>query len=195
MTGLDDTDLKIVRLLAEDARRPYSEIADRVGLAPPTVSERIDRLRETGVVRGFTAEVDRSLLDDGVPLLVEVECAVGRSESVRQAIAERTDAEHVLSTADGRVLATIRADGIGDPLDGVVEPEAVERRSVTPLVAVDHRTGLDPGGFALSCAECDNTVTNEGEHLRIDGTRYHFCCSSCRSNFEERYDRLSEESA
>ena len=190
MTGLDDTDLEILRLLAEDARRPYSEIADRVGLAPPTVSERIDRLQESGVLGGFTVEVDRSLLDDGMLLLVEVDCVLGRTDRVRQAITDRLDAEHVLTTADGRVLVTVRVDGIDDPLNGVVDPDDLRDWSVTPLTATDRQSGLEPTGFALTCAECGNTVTSEGEQARLNGERYHFCCPSCRSNFEERYERL-----
>jgi len=46
--------------------------------------------------------------------------------------------------------------------------------------------------FALTCAECSNTVDSEGETARIDGEVYHFCCPSCLSQFRERYQRLEE---
>jgi len=45
MRDLDDTDLEILSLLAEDARRPFSEIGERVGLSGPAVSDRVTRLR------------------------------------------------------------------------------------------------------------------------------------------------------
>lgn len=58
--NLDEIDLEIVRLLADDARRPFNDIADRVGLSPPAVSDRVDRLREQGVIQRFTIDIDRS---------------------------------------------------------------------------------------------------------------------------------------
>jgi DNA-binding Lrp family transcriptional regulator len=58
MRDLDETDLEILSLLAEDARRPFSEIGERVGLSGPAVSDRVTRLEETGVIQGFTVDVD-----------------------------------------------------------------------------------------------------------------------------------------
>ena len=46
MRGLDETDEEILDILLDDGRKPYSEIAEAVGLSAPAVSDRIDRLRE-----------------------------------------------------------------------------------------------------------------------------------------------------
>jgi DNA-binding Lrp family transcriptional regulator len=46
MRDLDETDLEILQLLLSDARRPYSDIAETVGLSAPAVSDRVSRLRE-----------------------------------------------------------------------------------------------------------------------------------------------------
>jgi len=46
MRGFDDTDRELLALLQEDARCPYSELADAVGLLAPAVSDRIERLQE-----------------------------------------------------------------------------------------------------------------------------------------------------
>ena len=40
MRDIDDTDRELLRLLLEDARRPYSELAEAVDLSPPAVSDR-----------------------------------------------------------------------------------------------------------------------------------------------------------
>ena len=52
MRDLDETDLEILQLLLSNARRPYSDIADVVGLSPPAVSDRVSRLQETGRING-----------------------------------------------------------------------------------------------------------------------------------------------
>lgn len=195
MTELDDTDLEILRLLAADARRPYSEIAERVDRSPPTISDRIDRLEEVGVIDGFTVEIDRSQLAEGTPLLVEIDCELGCADDVRAGLAESGAVEQLLTTADGRVLATLRLTGGDDVeslLDATIDADDVRSHNVTPLARSDRQTVVDPDGFAVDCAECGNTVTAEGERERIGGELRHFCCSSCRDNFAAQYERLSD---
>lgn len=64
--GLDGTDVKILRALAADARLPVAELARAIGLSPPSVAERIKRLEESGVIQGYTLEIDAASL--GLPL-------------------------------------------------------------------------------------------------------------------------------
>lgn len=60
---LTDTDRAIIGLLRLDSRRTVSEIAARIGVSRTTVKDRIDLLRERGVIRGFTIDV----AETGVP--------------------------------------------------------------------------------------------------------------------------------
>ena len=83
MRGLDDTDREILRILTENGRRSYSDIADAVGLSPPAVSDRVDRLQELGVIRRFTVDIDRDLLREGTAALVTVRASPGAGERVR----------------------------------------------------------------------------------------------------------------
>jgi DNA-binding Lrp family transcriptional regulator len=69
---LDRTDRRLVELLSEDARRSNKEIAAAAGIAPSTCSERIHRLREEGVFRGFHADVDPVVMGIGLQALVVV---------------------------------------------------------------------------------------------------------------------------
>lgn len=189
MHQLDDTDLEILEHLAEDARRPYSEIATAVDLSGPAVSDRVQRLRDAGVIRGFTIDLDRSQLRAGAPVFVRAD--PDDVEAVRQRVAGADGVEHVFETSDGKVWFYARAEtGRVRPwLEGLFEGHDVEY-DVTLLDAVDWTPTVDGAEFALTCVECGNTVDAEGESARIDGDVYHFCCPSCRSSFEERYERL-----
>jgi DNA-binding Lrp family transcriptional regulator len=71
---MDPIDQRIVSLLVANARSSYSEIGDVVGLSAPAVKRRVDRLRATGVLQGFTAVVDPSALGWGTEAFVEVHC-------------------------------------------------------------------------------------------------------------------------
>lgn len=63
---VDGIDLRLIRALAENARISTAELARKVGLSPPSVSERVKRLEETGVIQGYTARINPAAL--GLPL-------------------------------------------------------------------------------------------------------------------------------
>jgi Lrp/AsnC family leucine-responsive transcriptional regulator len=64
--ALDAVDAGLLAALAEDGRVPVAELARRVGLAAPSVAERIRRLEEAGVIVGYTVTIDPRAL--GLPL-------------------------------------------------------------------------------------------------------------------------------
>ena len=192
MRTLDETDREIIRLLLADARRPYSDIAERVDLSAPAVSDRVDRLREVGVIEGFTLRIDGDALSDGLRVLVTLGVAPGEAERVHAAVADHERVEHAFLTADGEVtvVARVEAGTARALVDDAVGLESVTELSVRPLDAHEWSPTVGDADLAVDCVECGNTVTAEGESARIDGTLYHFCCGSCRENFEERYDRI-----
>ena len=191
MRDLDETDMEIMALLAEDARRPFSDLGDEVGLSGPAVSERVKRLQASGVIEGFTINVDRSQLRAGVPVLVRVDVGDGDLESLRERIADDDAVEHVFVTADGDVVFYARAESqrVRQWLTNLLEADA-DDYAVTLVDEVAWTPTIDGTEFALTCAECGNTVDSEGESTRIDGDVYHFCCPSCASRFSERFERL-----
>ncbi|MFB6118701.1 AsnC family transcriptional regulator [Halosegnis sp.] len=190
MNQPDETDLRILSLLTEDARRPFSDIAEEVGLSGPAVSDRVSRLREAGVIEGFTVEVDAAALRAGAPVFVRVD-PNGGTERLRGRLADEAAVEHVFTTADGDVWFTGRTDArdVRAWVESLVEGADY---SVTLLDSVEWHPTFDATGFAVSCDECGNTVDEEGESTRIDGDVYHFCCGSCRGRFEERYRSLAD---
>ena len=202
MRDLDETDLEILSLLAADARRPFSEIGDRVGLSGPAVSDRVTRLEETGVIKGFTVDVDRTKLRAGVPVLIDAELPVGGGspdgtaplDEARERAREADAVEHVFVTAEGDLRVYARVDGrtAREWVAGLFDGVAVDDYAVTLVDEFEWTPSIEGVEFALTCAECSNTVDSEGETARIDGEVYHFCCPSCLSRFRERYQRLEE---
>jgi DNA-binding Lrp family transcriptional regulator len=72
MDRLDETDERILAELANDARATYAEIGERVNLSAPAVKRRVDRLLDSGVIRGFTTIVDRSAVGWNTEAYVQV---------------------------------------------------------------------------------------------------------------------------
>jgi Lrp/AsnC family transcriptional regulator, leucine-responsive regulatory protein len=73
----DAIDDELIRLLVEDARRSASELGRLVGLSPPAAKRRLDRLESSGVVRGYSAILDHSLLGSGLEAFTELRFAPG----------------------------------------------------------------------------------------------------------------------
>ena len=68
----DRTDAEIIALLQNDGRISNKALAAAVGIAPSTCSERVQRLHDAGVFRGFHADVDPAALGIGLQALVIV---------------------------------------------------------------------------------------------------------------------------
>lgn len=63
---LDRVDARLLEMLAEDARTSLADLARAVGLSSPSVSERLKRLEEAGVIEGYTVRISPPAL--GLPL-------------------------------------------------------------------------------------------------------------------------------
>lgn len=71
---LDDLDERIIRMLMGDGRASYADIGARVGLSAPAVKRRVDRLRASGAITGFTVQVDPAALGWTTEAYVELYC-------------------------------------------------------------------------------------------------------------------------
>ena len=110
---IDRLDQDIIALLVEDARRSYAELGERVGLSASAVKRRIDRLRATGAITGFTARLDPEALGWSVEGYVELYCAHSTApDTIRTAVdrfPEVIDASTVSGDADA-LLRIVAAD-------------------------------------------------------------------------------------
>jgi Lrp/AsnC family transcriptional regulator, leucine-responsive regulatory protein len=64
--GVEDLDRQIVRLLAADGRRSYTDLARDTGLSVSALHQRVRRLEKRGVIRGYRADIDCD--EVGLPL-------------------------------------------------------------------------------------------------------------------------------
>jgi DNA-binding Lrp family transcriptional regulator len=91
---IDAVDQRIIASLVADARASYAEVGARVSLSAPAVKRRVDRLRATGVIRGFTAVVDPRAIGWNTEAFVELYCT-GRTTPAQLAVAARRHPEVV----------------------------------------------------------------------------------------------------
>lgn len=79
---VDAVDRAILGVLSEDARTTNARVAERVGVAPSTALARMRALRDTGVIRGFHADVELSALGWPLQVLIAIRLAVHAREQI-----------------------------------------------------------------------------------------------------------------
>jgi Lrp/AsnC family leucine-responsive transcriptional regulator len=108
--GLDDVDLRLLAVLQRDGRAGYAELGRAVGLSASATAERVRRLEESGVITGYTCEVDPEKL--GLPIAALVRLRYPNANyrpfhSLVETTPEIVEAHHV--TGDDCFVLTVRA--------------------------------------------------------------------------------------
>src|SRR3546814_12214713 len=68
----DSRNIALLQALQEDPRQPVTKLAARVGMSAPAVKERLSRLEETGVIRGYRIDLDTKALGWPITAYVRV---------------------------------------------------------------------------------------------------------------------------
>lgn len=136
MADIDSIDERLLRLLTEDGRRTFSDMAADVGLSVGAVKRRVDRLRADGVITGFTVQIDQSKLGWGVEAFTEVR------------FGGRTRVADIIDTASN--LAEVQAvyTIAGDP-DALVHLRVRDMNHLQDVIDGLRRTGQVTGTKTL----------------------------------------------
>ena len=148
--SFDDLDRRIVAALVDDARATYAEVGASVGLSAPAVKRRVDRLRASGAITGFSAQVDPTALGWTTEAYVELFCR-GRTSpaDIGAAVSKHPEVIDACTvTGEADALLHIRAADVRH-FEQVVErigaePFVVRTRSVIVLSRLVHRPDVLP---------------------------------------------------
>ncbi|WP_406221616.1 Lrp/AsnC family transcriptional regulator [Streptomyces decoyicus] len=131
---MDDVDRELVALLQQDATQAYAALGKAVGLSVGAAHERVRKLRERGVIRRTTVDVDPAALGRGVLAFVMVESSawMGDSAAAFLAVPEIQEAHVIAGSASVLVkVRTATTEGLQDVLrrlyaiDGVSGTQAI----------------------------------------------------------------------
>lgn len=70
---MDETSWQILAHLQEDARMSFAELGRRVGLSAPAVMERVRKLEDAGIIKGYRAELDLRKLGFGIQAVTHID--------------------------------------------------------------------------------------------------------------------------
>jgi len=135
--NVDEMDLKIIEMLERDARVSFREIAKQLEISEGTVYNRVKRMQEEGIIKGYSAKVDPTKLGMDLSAVIGLRVAGGHLVEVEQEISKSKDVccvYDVTGDYDAVIIARFknRAD-LNKFIKGVLANPHVER-SVTHVV-------------------------------------------------------------
>ena len=116
---LDRTDRDIIRCLERDARMSLRSVAEEIGVSLGTVSNRLKRLEDTGVIKGYRVEIDPDKVGWGLTVVVGLRIEKGRLLELQRLIAK-----------DSRVLGVYDVTG---EFDSMILARAKDRSDLDDL--------------------------------------------------------------
>ena len=99
VSGLDQTDNMIIRMLRENARLTFSEIGKAAGISRVSVKHRIEQLEKNGVIRGYHADIDLRAMPKGIRFTLDIEAAPGYYSSVIETLAASSMLHEIYGTS------------------------------------------------------------------------------------------------
>ncbi|UUX50632.1 Lrp/AsnC family transcriptional regulator [Nisaea acidiphila] len=112
---LDRTDEQLLLALSENGRASIADLARRVGLSSPSVSERLKRLEEAGIVTGYAARIDAAALGCRIGAWLRIRPIAGKlkeTAAILEAAPEIVSCDRI--TGDDCFLAKAQVPDIAD---------------------------------------------------------------------------------
>jgi len=135
---LDSIDVTVIRMLQEDARRPFKEIADVCGVSPETIRNHFTSLKEKGFIRGSTIIIDHRKTDKKHIVILGIQVKQPNSDQVLKQVRQLPGvcmATKAMGRYDIEALAVQRNIGeIGNTKDTIGDFQQVTNVEVDILV-------------------------------------------------------------
>ncbi len=88
MAHMDETDVKILKKLLTDARMSYRKVAEEIGVSPPTVLARVEKLESDGIIRSYSTLLDHEKLGYDMTAIIEITATKGKIVDLERQIAK-----------------------------------------------------------------------------------------------------------
>ena len=165
LDNIDHVDRHILSVLQENCKLSLAKIGERVGLSAPSVIERIKKLEEGGVIRGYTAILDARKLGKDITAFIGVSInhpkLIAKFETAIDGFEDIQECHHV--TGEYTLLLKVKANNTSELEELIRRIRSLEgvERTQTSVVLSTHTEGL---WLALR----PNTETSNSQH-KVNG--------------------------
>jgi Lrp/AsnC family transcriptional regulator for asnA, asnC and gidA len=137
MSSIDELDLKILDILKKDSRTPFTEIASILGVSDSTIHVRLKKLRDDGVLRGFTLDLNEELLGKKVHGLAMIDVNLGHLEEAVSKLAINKNVVRIYETHGANdLIVQIDAEDLDELRKVIMDTRKIENISSTALTTI-----------------------------------------------------------
>jgi len=195
---LDDTDLQILKVLQENGRLSFRQIAEKVKVSVPTISSKIANLERTGVIRGYSAILDPERLGE-MSVMISVKARPSDLKAVGERLAKDEHVRGAYLLSNCRLLLSCtfpESYKVNEFIGRLGEvPEILDYEAGSVIGAIrDNPRAIVRAGLStvLECAYCREPFKGAGAKVSLDGRDYHVCCPVCAKGLQEKYSKIKE---
>ena len=154
---LDETGWHILQALQENARLSFSELGQRVGLSSPAVAERVRRMEDAGIIKGYRAEINTAKVGYPITTIIRMNTPgerCTRFNSFAQEMPEVLECYRV--TGSDSLIMKVMASSVehleaiidrlsahGELTTSIVLSTPVTRRMIVPLSDPDIQVSME----------------------------------------------------
>lgn len=193
---LDKVDTKILGILQKEGRISLRDLAKRIGISTPTASDKVKRLENLKVIKGYGAIIDAEKLGEQSAIIV-IKCKPSDVATIVSELERFTEVREIFITADSKihvkitVLNEAQAKCFLSKLTGIKEILDYEYTVILRFSKEEQPALITEGiGIALSCDYCKGPIAGVPVRLKIADKEYSVCCRICARELREKYERL-----
>jgi DNA-binding Lrp family transcriptional regulator/ribosomal protein L24E len=193
---VDETDVRILKALMQDGRKPLRQIAKVASVSTPTVESRIRKMFETGLIRKIAPIIDVGKIEQGVFAVVRAKTSAQKLPDTAQRLASFDKIRNVYTiTGENNLLFTVLVDNLvslqdflGNEISMIEGISVTSYDVVTKVIKDEPGAPIRPGwGVRLFCDQCGAEVKGEPITLKVGDIERFFCCKTCQAAYKERY--------
>lgn len=123
---LDATDYRILEILQTDGRITYSDLAEKVNLSRAAVRDRINAMKDSGIIHGFTAIIDAKAYEKFASVFMDIETEPRKLDDVAKQLLQFPEVA-IVSQHTGQVGLHVhayidRVDKVAEYLEKYIYP-------------------------------------------------------------------------
>lgn len=193
---LDETDVNILRTLQENGRLSFRQIAEKVKVSVPTVSNKIAAMENAGVIKGYMACLDPEKLGE-MSVIISIKVKPSELKQVAEKFKGDDHVRGIFLLSTGRILLNCTfvepylINEFVAKLGDLPEIMEYDIANIIGVVMEEQRALVKPGiSVVLQCAYCTKEIRNEGVKLKLEGKDHYLCCPTCTKAFQEKYEKV-----
>ncbi len=195
---LDETEIKILRELQKDTSISHRKLAKRVDVSTPTISSKIEKLEDMGIIKGYKLNLDYDKLGL-TKYIILIDTVPNKLEHVGTEISEMELTNSVEEINGVSLKVEMFSSGIkhfDSYLEAIRKKEGIKKidvKRVSKLIGERQDIPIyENADLNIDCYYCGKPIKGDPVKLKMDDKDHYLCCSSCADLYKEKYQKLKE---